>query len=96
MKQDHILVVDRPGGKFRAYAIAKNGEKVQLGETVNSLANIVKHIRVAHRIWNGLSKATDIEDIAKQIKIVYTGKSEVLKNKLTPTISVNPELEDGA
>lgn len=96
MKQDHVLVVDRPGNKFRVYTVAKNGEKVQLGEALNSVANVIKHIRVCHKIWNGLTKATDIEDIVAQIKIVYTGKSASLKTKLTTVKPVNPETEDGA
>lgn len=96
MKNDHVLVIDRPGAKFRVYSVAKNGEKIQLGEPLNSVANVIKHIRVCHKIWNGLEKAANIEDIVTQINIVYRGKSNSLRTKLTPVILTNPETEDGA
>jgi hypothetical protein len=96
MKQDHILVIDRPGNKFKVYVVAKNGEKVHLGESVNSVANVIKHIKVAHKIWNGLEKSADIEDIIAQITIVYNGKSNALKKKLIRIVTINPEEEDAA
>lgn len=96
MKKDHVLIIDRPGAKFRVYSVAKNGEKIQLGEPLNSVANVIKHIRVCHKIWNGLEKATDIEDIVKQINIVYRGKSNALRSKIHPVTLKNPEAEDAA
>jgi hypothetical protein len=96
MKQDHVLVIDRPRDKFKVYAVAKNGEKVQLGESLNSTANVIKHIKSAHKIWNGLEKAAEIEDIVAQINIVYNGKSHTLRKKLIRTVTTNPEEEDAA
>lgn len=93
--KDHVLIIDRPGGKFRVYSIAKNGEKVQVGETLNSVANVIKHLKVCHKIWNGLAKSTDIEDIVAQITVVYKGKSTALTNKLR-VVTVNPEIDDAA